>query len=556
MFFVIGIPIFGFALQNALSIDEVYLQSQSDAFYLKGEIALNKNQKRQALSFFKQALFYSPQSSFLRFKMAEVYLKENLFAEATKEYQQILQKDPYFNEAREQLALIYVSNDLNKEALGEYRALAHRNPENSLIQMKKAIFTLNIGQKRQALKELKKLESHQIPHSKKIELYLIQAYIYGELGFLDKKKKQILKAERGIKSMDSLSKIVDFHRKQNNSAEAISLLERHQNKDEFVLPITKQLFLLYKAQGRLQKSAQQLEKLKNLGSLEPNQYFDMALSFIQQKKNKEAIFLLRDFSNHFPSSDVSHYLLGTLYEKENQLPKSLEAYQHISEKSLYFPVALLQTAYIYHRTNRLNDSLSLLKPYVFKFQKDPEPLLLYSQLLWEKREFNKSLSVLDKGLNLFPENPNVLFLKGVYTYKKKPHPSSLDDVKTLLKYRPLHPEALNFLAYAYAEQNVHLSEAEKLAKKALALKPHSGFFLDTMGWVLYKKGLYKKALPYFQKAFSKNKQEKSIVEHLAKTYHELGDLKNSEFFFKKFLELKKYEQNSDKVSSLFIQTNF
>ena len=61
-------------------------------------------------------------------------------------------------------------------------------------------------------------------------------------------------------------------------------------------------------------------------------------------------------------------------------------------------------------------------------------------------------------------------------------------MRALLAVNPDHAEALNFVGYAYAEQGVRLEEAERLVRRALELKPRSGHILDSLGWVLFRRG--------------------------------------------------------------------
>ena len=55
-------------------------------------------------------------------------------------------------------------------------------------------------------------------------------------------------------------------------------------------------------------------------------------------------------------------------------------------------------------------------------------------------------------------------------------------------------EAYNYLAYMFAEHNIRLDEAEEAVKQALALDPDNGAYLDTLGWVNFRKGRFEDAL--------------------------------------------------------------
>ena len=558
LFFVIGVSAYGESQSKSQNIvlDKAYLKTQSDAFYLKGEVALFQNQRIKALKFFKNSLFYAPKSLFLRKKIARIYLEENLFAEAIGAYQFILQQDSSSKEAREHLARIYATSDLEEEALKQYSILIRKYPKDFSLQVQKSILLLNAKRWKDSLKSFKKVEALNLPRSKRLEVALAQAFLYKKLHQSHQKEQQMLKAEGYSDSLESIFKLAEFYTRSGNVSRAISFLERHQKTEAFAIPITKTLFSLYKSRKNHKESFAQIKRLSKWNALEPNHYFDMASFLIQQGEEAQAIPFLKDFLVQFPSSDLPRYLLAALHEKKRQITQAVEEYHRVPAQSLYFIPSQLRVSQVYHRQGDSQKALSSLKPFIFKSKANPEPLLFYSQLLWEKGSFQESIDTLTKGLNYFANHEDILFLRAAYLYKQNPSESSLKSIKEVVSQNPFHAEALNFLAYAYAEQNIHLSQAEELVAKAIALKPESEFFLDTMGWVLYKKKSFKEALTYLKKAFSRNKQEKSIVEHLAKTYHKLKDFKNAEAFLKRKMELENGKLELKNESAFFTQTQF
>ena len=52
-----------------------------------------------------------------------------------------------------------------------------------------------------------------------------------------------------------------------------------------------------------------------------------------------------------------------------------------------------------------------------------------------------------------------------------------------------NPAALNFIGYEWADQGVRLDEAEKMIRRAVAQRPDDAQIVDSLGWVLYKRGL-------------------------------------------------------------------
>ena len=99
---------------------------------------------------------------------------------------------------------------------------------------------------------------------------------------------------------------------------------------------------------------------------------------------------------------------------------------------------------------------------------------------------------------------------------------SIEAMKRTIELSPDHAEALNYLGYTYAEKGVKLDEAEKFIKRALKVKPTSGYIVDSLGWVYFKKGNVDEALKTLEKANDLVSDDPIITEHLGDAYMEKG----------------------------------
>ncbi|HVS73347.1 MAG TPA: tetratricopeptide repeat protein [Phycisphaerae bacterium] len=98
-----------------------------------------------------------------------------------------------------------------------------------------------------------------------------------------------------------------------------------------------------------------------------------------------------------------------------------------------------------------------------------------------------------------------------------------ETLKRVLAILPTHTGAANDLGYSWADAGTHLDEAEALITKALAEEPGNGAFLDSMGWVLYKRGKFADALTYLQRALpTPDGQTPDVVDHVADALYRAG----------------------------------
>ncbi len=98
--------------------------------------------------------------------------------------------------------------------------------------------------------------------------------------------------------------------------------------------------------------------------------------------------------------------------------------------------------------------------------------------------------------------------------------------------------AQNYIAYMWAEHGEKLDMGLKLVRKALAVDPENGAFLDTLGWIYYMQGRYADALNELQKARAFVGDDSAVWEHLGDTYLKMGNLDEASKHWKKALELE------------------
>ena len=94
--------------------------------------------------------------------------------------------------------------------------------------------------------------------------------------------------------------------------------------------------------------------------------------------------------------------------------------------------------------------------------------------------------------------------------------------KKAVSLSPNFIQALNNLAYLYAEGHGSIDEAVNLAQRAKELAPKNGGVTDTLGWVLFKKENYDDALRHFIEATYYIPGNPTVRYHLALTYMKKG----------------------------------
>lgn len=129
-----------------------------------------------------------------------------------------------------------------------------------------------------------------------------------------------------------------------------------------------------------------------------------------------------------------------------------------------------------------------------------------------------------------------------------------EHLQTLLKKDPNNPTYNNDLGYIWADHDRNLDEAETMIRKALEedrklqkkLDPDlkdedlkdNGAYLDSLGWVLFKKKKFKEAKEELLKAVKeKDGQHTEIYDHLAEVHLALGEKEEAIAAWKKAVEV-------------------
>ena len=102
------------------------------------------------------------------------------------------------------------------------------------------------------------------------------------------------------------------------------------------------------------------------------------------------------------------------------------------------------------------------------------------------------------------------------------YPASVEHYRKVIEAEPNHVIALNNLAYRLATEDALIDEALKLAQQAKELAPDSPAIDDTIGWVFYRKGIYRTAVTHLESAVAKGK-DPAAKYHLAMAYLKSGD---------------------------------
>jgi tetratricopeptide (TPR) repeat protein len=105
-------------------------------------------------------------------------------------------------------------------------------------------------------------------------------------------------------------------------------------------------------------------------------------------------------------------------------------------------------------------------------------------------------------------------------------------------------EACNYMGYMWADHNMNLDEAEAMIRRALESEPNNASYLDSLGWVEFRKGKFDQALSDLLRATKAAEREDPVVfEHIGDTYLKLNRISEALEAWKKALALDPKNKN-------------
>src|SRR5436309_12650696 len=145
-----------------------------------------------------------------------------------------------------------------------------------------------------------------------------------------------------------------------------------------------------------------------------------------------------------------------------------------------------------------------------------------ASLYRERKDLKSAIALLERVVARNPDNDRYRFTLGAAYDEAKDKTRTIEQMRRAVELNPKNAPALNYLGYTYAEMGVQLDEAERLIRRALAIEPDDGFYVDSLGWVYYQRGDYPRAVEQLEHAVELAGEDPTVAEHLGDAYDRGG----------------------------------
>jgi Flp pilus assembly protein TadD len=219
--------------------------------------------------------------------------------------------------------------------------------------------------------------------------------------------------------------------------------------------------------------------------------------------------------------------LGALRQAMAQQKQSATAVKKIKEYAAKQPKAAAVQEFLGAVLVAQGDTKEARQAYQAAKAADPQSVLAdlsLVQLDVSDRRLDDAEHRLREVISSHAENTTARLWLGNLEEVKGDHAGALENFRKAVQSDPANAQALNNLAYLLADFANQPEEAQKYAEKAMQIAPDNPQYADTIGWILYRKGLYSAAVHQLERA---NAAKGPVVwkYHLAMAYAKAGDTK-------------------------------
>jgi tetratricopeptide (TPR) repeat protein len=267
-----------------------------------------------------------------------------------------------------------------------------------------------------------------------------------------------------------------------------------------------------------------LEGLLAIQPNDPSSQLRAGLIHFKLKNFDQARDAFRSLVGHPDiSQDRVLFYLAASHEELKEWQPSAETYEKIPLESDYFSEARIQAANTWSENLKSPERAITLLQDALKLKPKQLDISLSLAAHFEKSErYQDGIELLSSLSESHPGHERVLFMLAALQDKAGHREQSIQTMKRVLEINPNNAHALNHIGYTLTLMKKDLDEAEIALKRAIQLEPENGFIMDSLGWLYYQKGQFKKSAEILERANALAPGQLVILEHLADAYHQMG----------------------------------
>ena len=436
---------------------------------------------------------------------------------ALTELKKLAQDDPRDPAARRRVIAACFAMKKLDEAQSMLAADLKKNPKDVDALLMRSQLLLRSGKAAEAQKDLEQV-LHYKPDS--AEAHFAIALAYAAQGLEQNAKRELTRAvELKPALLDARIALARTYTQENQPKAAIELLDQAPNSQINLAPVMVERNWALLARGDTEKMKPLLASAL-ASHREPVFVLQQALLRFEEKDYAGARASAEETLKAMPDDVRAARIIAETYGAQKQNEKATErlteiARSHPNSAPYQHLLGLWQT--------KVGNRAGARQAFEAALAADPAFVPAELALADMDRNENHSDAAaqrLNRVLARDPKNNGALMLMAELDMAAGNRNDAIARYRTVLSSNPTNVMALNNAAYLLAFDNP--DEALTLAQRAAEAAPDSPAIQDTLGWVYYRKGIYRSAINYLSAAVSKEPTPRRQF-HLAMSYIRAGD---------------------------------
>ncbi len=211
------------------------------------------------------------------------------------------------------------------------------------------------------------------------------------------------------------------------------------------------------------------------------------------------------------------YYLGRIADIRDETDRAIRFYSEVRQGSNALVSQQRAAALLALEKDDLEGALELLDEFKEESPTDAvETVRAKAMLLASADEWDEALKYYDKFVRFRPDDERAALSRAELLVRMDRIDDALEAYDDAVDRWPKSAMALNAYGYTLADRTDRYREAERLIRKALKYDPESPAIIDSMGWVLYKRGNYDEALVELERAWD-GMQDPEVAAHIVET---------------------------------------
>jgi len=517
---------------------EVSARVNPQAYYhfLRGYMAELANNPVVAIEEYRKGLRVDADSVFLKIRIATLHFSNSEMSSAVEMVNSIQLSAVEENAHLMQLARVYAGTGHSKKALLIFDRVIAETPTEDHGYVSKGMLLLGLKRTAEA-KAVFQSAVTQVPNSPAAHYYL--GLSMSELGEAEGAETYFEKAiQLRVDFRRAYQSLASLYEDQSQQEKAESVYERYlQEVNPHDKEFRLQLVRLYLGAQSYEPALQQLALISDDHPDDLNIKVRTALIYGEMGNYQKAIDELTIILDARPNELRVRDYLGLMYEEMNDYRQAMKTYQANLKINPRYYDSLLHIGFLSYRQKQYVDAILHLDQAKHIQPKRSEPYLLLGLTYLQQEQYEPAVSEFEEGIQQDPTNADLHFNLGTAYDKLDRFDGVVQAMERALKLEPEHTDALNYLGYSYADRGVQVEQALKLTRRAVELKPQNGYYIDSLGWALFKIGRSDEALATINRALSLITDDPVIFEHLGEIYLQRDELGKAQKAWTRSIEL-------------------